>query len=343
MATPFDAKLARSLAAEGTRIEADLIASGQKPVASMIGTGVADCKSVSDFVDRIYPQSVTVAEQSLIGALTSCPQTAPRIRSKVEAAGAQGPVPPRLAMAMIDSEGPASAWSQQEFERLFDSLPSPTDDASVKEAPNYAAMYATVAPKVSADIAKSTGAKFLAWLAKMDAVPERNLAVHISTDAMKAAIGADKYSELLRSDVMIGQLVQQASSGPQDITPPVEESASVLEAMKNSGTDQTEALKGLPPSMRAREAAADGFASGNSGDRRSANHYFDIAFTAADESWANRSDEDNLAPLIQEVCEAAAQVDPVAALSRAQRLQDPTEQAIGMLAVARVVSSKDLK
>jgi hypothetical protein len=41
--------------------------------------------------------------------------------------------------------------------------------------------------------------------------------------------------------------------------------------------------------------------------------------------------------VVQEVSEAAAQVDPVAALQRSERLQDPSAEAISMLAVARVV------
>jgi hypothetical protein len=41
--------------------------------------------------------------------------------------------------------------------------------------------------------------------------------------------------------------------------------------------------------------------------------------------------------VVQEVSEAAAQVDPVQALQRAQGLPHPSAQANGMLAVARVV------
>jgi hypothetical protein len=44
--------------------------------------------------------------------------------------------------------------------------------------------------------------------------------------------------------------------------------------------------------------------------------------------------------VVQEVAEAAAQVDAVDALQRTRRLQDPTAQAIAMLAVARVVASR---
>ena len=45
--------------------------------------------------------------------------------------------------------------------------------------------------------------------------------------------------------------------------------------------------------------------------------------------------------VVEEVSEAAAQVDPVAALRRSQALQDPSAEAISMLAVARVVVGKE--
>jgi len=44
--------------------------------------------------------------------------------------------------------------------------------------------------------------------------------------------------------------------------------------------------------------------------------------------------------VVEEVGEAAANVDAVNALQRAQRLQDPAAQAIAMLAVARVVAAR---
>jgi hypothetical protein len=46
---------------------------------------------------------------------------------------------------------------------------------------------------------------------------------------------------------------------------------------------------------------------------------------------------------VEEVSEAAAHVDAVDALQRAQRLQDPSARAIGMIAVARVVAGGDSK
>jgi hypothetical protein len=121
------------------------------------------------------------------------------------------------------------------------------------------------------------------------------------------------------------------------IPPPEEESVSVLKAMENK-SDRTEELQSMSPSLRAREAAASGFASGSSGDRKRADHYFDIAFSSLDEVWSGRTALKASAPaIVEEVSEAAAQVDPVEALQRSQRLQDPSAEAISMLAVARVV------
>ena len=107
--------------------------------------------------------------------------------------------------------------------------------------------------------------------------------------------------------------------------------------MKTAGTDSSDELSSLPASMRARQAAAHGFAAGTSGNRKLADRYFDVAFSAVDDVWQHRSPDANAPAVIEEVSEAAAQVDAPAALVRAQHLQDPSAQAISMLAVARVV------
>jgi hypothetical protein len=94
-------------------------------------------------------------------------------------------------------------------------------------------------------------------------------------------------------------------------------------------------------SVQARNAAASGYASSTSGDRKAAEHYFDMAFASLDEVWAQRDKAGtNATAVVQEVSETAAQVDPVAALRRAQQLQDASAEAIAMLAVARVVLAK---
>jgi hypothetical protein len=60
-----------------------------------------------------------------------------------------------------------------------------------------------------------------------------------------------------------------------------------------------------------------------------------------DEVWANRASSNVNAPeVVQEVSDAAAQVDPMAALERSQKLQNRSAEAISMLAVARVVEGR---
>ena len=63
-----------------------------------------------------------------------------------------------------------------------------------------------------------------------------------------------------------------------------------------------------------------------------------MAFAAVDEVWGARTPEQNAAAVVQEVSEAAAQIDSVNALTRAQKLRESSAQAIAMLAVARVVA-----
>jgi hypothetical protein len=318
------------------RIEAELIAAGVTPVTSLLASGYADCNAASDFVERLAAENVVAAEQSLIGAVTSCPKTVPVAQQKLEAALEKNAVAPRALLAVIERVGAKNAWSQQQFEKMFSSLPSDADKAK-QEAPNYAAMYARMAPEVEKDVARSTGMKFLTWLSKLDKSGERNLAVNISTEAMKGALGDKAYEEALSSDVVAKQVAQSAGEGGE-IERPEEESVSVLKAMDSAGSDRTEELAKLPPSLRAREAAASGFATGTSKNPKMAERYFDMAFAAADEVWKSRAESGNAPAVVEEVSEAAAQVNPVSALQRAQKLEDPTAQAIGMLAVARVVA-----
>jgi hypothetical protein len=162
------------------------------------------------------------------------------------------------------------------------------------------------------------------------------VAVTITTNSLSNVLGPEGYQELLRSDAKIQQLANGADQGATLPQPTEEEDAGVMQA-ENSG-DRTGDLQAMSPTQRARNAAASGFSSGTSGDRKMADHYFDIAFASLDQVWADRAKSGVSAPeVVQEVSEAAAQVDPVAALQRTQQLQDPTAEAIGMLAVARVV------
>jgi hypothetical protein len=218
---------------------------------------------------------------------------------------------------------------------MFASLPADAT-AYTTEAPNYAAMFARAAHEMDKEAVKGAGTKFLLWLAKLPDSPQRSVAVNLTTGVLTDRVGAASYQEVLRSDVMIQQLVSNSNQNAV-LPPPADDSVSVLRAMSQSG-DRTDELNSMSPVTRAREAAASGFASGTAGDRKMADHYFDLAFWSVEEVWSDRSSLSANAPdVVQEVSEAAAQIDPIAALQRSERLQDPSAEAISMLAVARVV------
>lgn len=339
-------KLTAKLAGEAVQIESGLIAAGQTPVASVVATGYATCPEVVDFVQRLNPTAVAAAEQSLIGAISKCPsQTLELVSTRVDVATQQGVFAPRLLMALMNKQGRTSAWSQSHFVSMFGSLPS-TDTKNIQEeAPNFAAMFANMAPEVEKDAAGKAGLKLLIWLGKLEG-QERNLAVNITTSSLKKVFGQDGYDQLLQKDVMAAQVAKTAGA-PGHIARGQEESASPLEASNAGKSGSEDDLKGLPPSLRARQAAANGFVAGKS-DKKAAEKYFDIAFSAADEAWAKRNLGQvdygkRAASLIEEVSEAAALIDPTDALNRAQRMQESSAQAIGMIAVARVVMTKDLR
>ncbi len=336
---PIDQKLTQQFAKEGTAIETKLVAEGQKPAVSMLAGGHVDCGAAATFVQTLPAASVIDAEQSLLGAITNCPaQVNAGVKAKLDAAVSQGVVAGRPMMALMESEGLKSEWSRTMFAKMFASLPA--DAASnTSEAPNYAAMFAQGAPVMDKDAVKTAGAKFLLWLAKLADSPQRSVAVNLTSGVLSDTLGATAYQELLRSDPMIQQTVSGADRNAMMPTPEEEESVSVLQAVDNANAgDRTQELNNMPAAERAREAAASGYASGSSGDRRLADHYFDIAFASVDEVWSNRASAKADAPeVVQEVSEAAAQVDPMAALKRSQGLQDPSAEAISMLAVARVV------
>ena len=329
---PVAPKLARRLAGEGVRLEAELINSGITPAVSMLAAGQVDCAAAVRFVDSIPPAALARAEDSLVSAITLCPKhVADPARVKLETALADGVIAARPLMALMDLSGVKSRWSQTQFAKMFASLPDEPGEAT-----NFAAMFVRVAPEMDKDIARDAGVKFLEWLSKQEQTGERNLAVTMTTDTLKAALGQKAYDEALSSNVVAQSLARTAGQ-PGEIEHPEEENVSVLEAMGNTGHDRREAIRELPASRRAREAAAHGFASGTNGDRKMAERYFDVAFSAVNEVWAERSPQTDAPAVVEEVSEAAAHVDAVAALQRAQRLQDPSAQAISMLAVARVV------
>ena len=337
--SPIDHKLALQYAKEGVRIEAELIRSGQTPAVSIMATGDVDCASAVEFAQTVPATAVVQAEQSLIGAITSCRQALVPAQQKLETALNQGIVAPRGLLAAMEKLGVTTAWSQSTFEKMFSSLPSDAV-ANKAEAPNYAAMYDRMAPELDKDIAKSSGLKLLDWLSKVPESGERMVAINISTDAMKKALGDKAYGEALSSDV-VAQQTAGLAGGEGEVEHPQEETVSILEAMNNSSADQTDALRQMPPSLRARQAAADGFASGSDGHAKMADRYFDIAYSALEDVWSHRADSGMDAPaVVEEVNEAAAQVNPLTALQRAQKLSDPSAQAISMLAVARTVVGK---
>ncbi|HSK43735.1 MAG TPA: hypothetical protein VLA83_07600 [Candidatus Binatia bacterium] len=335
--SPIDKKMARGFWNEGARIESDLVRIGQTPTISMMSSGLADCTAALNFVENLPDSAVLRAEQSLIGAVTSCPkQTLDPVSRKLDAGLEKRIVASRALMSVMSALGESSPWSQQHFAKMFDALPDPKENAA--EGENLAAMYMQMSGSVSKDIAAKSGLQLLTWLGKVDDSPLRTLSITITTEAMQKALGAEGYKKALESDVVANTTVQNAGQ-QREIERPQPESVSILSAMDSGGTDQTERLRGLPPSQRAREAAASGFATGTSGNKQQASKYFDMAFSAVDEVWDARTPEQNAAAVVQEISEAAAQVDSLNALSRAQKLRDSSAQAIAMLAVARVVAS----
>ena len=156
------------------------------------------------------------------------------------------------------------------------------------------------------------------------------------TGSLSNVLGKDGYAELLRSDLMAQQDANSAGKDTDLLRR--KRSRFLCFAPWTTRVTAPTSCKSMPPSLRAREAAASGFASGTLGDRKLADHYFDIAFSSLDEVWSDRASLKTSAPaVVEEVSEAAAQVDPVEALQRSERLQDPSAEAISMLAVAQVV------
>lgn len=339
---PIDQKLAKNLWREGVRIESELVRLGQTPAVSLMANGQTDCASAQSFIENLPEAAVPAAEQSIIGALTSCPkQTMDLVARKLDAAMEQKMAAPRALMAAIQVAGTKTPWAQTHFQKMFSSLPDANENAG--DAEDFAAMYARMATEVDKDAAKKTGLQLLEWLSKLDDSGTRTLGINIASGAMKQALGEQGFQDALSGDVVAGSAVQNAqNSGTTGFDRPPVESASVLQAMDNNGTDQSDRLRDLPASQRAREAAAHGFAAGTSGDKGQAGKYFDMAFAAVDEVWDARTPEQNAAAVVQEVSEAAAQIDSVNALTRAQKLRESSAQAIAMLAVARVVAGAGL-
>jgi hypothetical protein len=336
---PIRPAMSVSFSREGLRIEQELIQQGKTPAASMLDSGGVDCSSVKILVENVPAANVDFAEQSLVGAVSKCDSAVATVRQLLEAGFEKGRVAPRATLAVMERVGVKAPWSQQAFERLFASLPGEAN-AFRQQAADFATTFTRMATEVDKAAAGQAGLRLLAWLGKMEASADRNLAVNATIGSLKELFGDKGFGDLLASDVMARQVAQTAGQ-PGQMTHPPEESASVLAAISRRGGDRTDELNAMPPSLRAREAAASGFASGTAdANRKDAAHYFDIAFSALNDAWDNRANLRDVHAVVQEVAEAAAQIDAVDALQRTRRLQDPTAQAIGMLAVARVVASR---
>jgi hypothetical protein len=337
--TPIRPALARSYSREGLRVEQDLIQRGEQPATSMLNSGPVDCKAVQTLVESIPAQRVDAAETTLVAAIGACPAVSSSAQKLIDGGLDEKKLAPRATLALMEQAGLHSAWSQDKFEKLFNSLPP--DAAKLQlEAPNLAAMYARASSEVDHDVAKKTGLRLLLWLGKLENSGDRTVAVNVTTGAMKQVLGAKDYEDALASDVIARQVAQSAG-GEGEISHPMDESVSVLKAMQSANEDRMQQLETLPPSQRAREASASGFASGTGGDHKLASRYFDLAFSSLNQMWSNRDTVRNAPAVVQEVSEAAAQVDSLDALRRARGLDDPTAQAIGMISVARVVASRE--
>jgi hypothetical protein len=337
--SPIRPALARTYSREGLRIEQDLIQRGEQPAVSMLNTGPVDCKSVQSLVESITAQRVESAEPTLVAAIAACPAVASAAQKLIQRGLDDKNLAPRATLALMEQAGLHSPWSQETFEKLFNTLPAKAAPLQ-HEAPNLAAMYARVASQVNREVAKGTGLRLLLWLGKLDTSGDRTVAVNVTTGAMKEVLGDKEYDDALASDITARQIAQSAG-GEGEISQPMEESVSVLKAMQSANEDRIQQLEALPPSQRAREASASGFASGTGGDRKLAARYFDLAFTSLNQVWSDRATIRNAPAVVQEVSEAAAQVDSMDALRRARGLEDSTAQAIGMISVARVVASRE--
>lgn len=336
--TPIRPAMARQFSREGLRIERETIQRGEAPPTSMIAAGPVECSAVSSFAENIPATRVDAAEATLIAAIGHCPRVLQTVQRLITDGLSKRVIAPRLTMAAVDMAGARNEWSEQTVGTLFALLPPATHSAA-GEAPDLAAMYSQVAGEMSVETVTRSGVELLAWLANLSPSKQRNLAVNIATGAMMERLGEEAYKRALATDVAALQAAgTSGQAGEVEVAP--EESVSVLRAMQSADVDRSDDLAKMTPSLRAREAAASGFAAGSEGNGRLAQHYFDIAFMAVEDVWSGRSRQKDAADVVQEVSEAAAQVDPINALQRSQRLQDPAAQAIGMIAVARVVANR---
>jgi hypothetical protein len=332
-------KMKKSLAREGMDVEARLIASGQQPQVSMVESGLVDCTAISGLIDAVRPEAMLAADRTITSAVTACPRQAlTPIEQKLSDALQHGGAPPRALMAAMQAAGAKSNWTLQQFDAVFSNLPDAKESNSADQAPILALIYEQFAASVDAATARSAGAKLLTWLGKMEASPERVQAATTTATAMKKVLGEQRFQEVLESDPVANQAAQLAGQ-PMEMSAPEEDEHVAVGGLDVKG-DHSAELQDYPAPRRAREAAAYGFAAGNGGDKELAQRYFEIAYGAINEVWTDRLPGLNVAALIEEVSQAAASVDPVSALKQAESLEQTSARAIGMLAVAQTVLTR---
>lgn len=333
-----DPRLARQLAHQGAQLEGAMIARGETPELSLFGTGLVDCPTIAQFVQSLPANAADRAQDQLSGAVQFCgKQLTEPVQMKLTQALDNGVIAPRPILQLADAAGPNSRWAQATFNKLFSSLPSDTKNGGTL-AGDLAQVFTRLAPEVDRDAAQKAGLSFLDWLGKLDAGSERDAAISTVAETLKKSLGDEAYNRALEEDPMARQAAQLGANGPGEApgTPAGDPEA---ELNAKLGTDDLAALAKLPAKERARAAAAHGFDAGTGGDRNLADRYFDVAYDALNEVWTDGSGE--AAAVVSEVNDAAAQVNAVVALRRAQALRDAGAQAIGMISVARVVASHD--
>ncbi len=327
----------KKLAREGIELESRLISSGEKPQVSMVEAGFVDCAAVSELVDAVRPEGMQAADRTVAAAVTQCPkQTLEAAERKLSDTLQHGSPAPLSLLATMRAAGAKSNWTLQQFDSVFSNLPDPKTSAA--QAPLFASLYENFSGSVDTASARNAGAKLMVWIGKMETGPERVQAATTAVRAVKKVVGVQRFQEIVESDPIAAQAAQLAGQ-PAQMPLPVEEQQVEVGRLDLKG-DHAGELEKEPAPRRAREAAGYGFAAANSGDKQLAERYFDIAFGALNDVWSNRLPGTNVAGIVNEVSQAAANVDPVAALQHAQHLQESSAQAISMLAVADTVVNR---
>lgn len=332
-------ELASKLADEGVQLEGQMIRTGVKPEQSMFDTGLATCKFSAELLQSVPPQLVFSAEQQIIGLITTCrdSRTLSAAQQKLQAAGEDNVIAPRAVMSAIDATGPASDWSKRIFAQTFSNLRAASGLET--EADAVGEIYSQFAPSMPRELVVSSGLQALEWLANIKEGAKRTVAINMITDAMHQALGDEKYKAALASDGAASQAAQLSGQAIPDDNIEDGQQVSAMQIMSTGAKPDTSSLAKLPPARRAREFAAYGFAAASGGDASGASEDFDQAFDALQDLWNSDSSNSDAVPVLDEVVQAAAHINVVQTLSRAQALPDPTAQALAMLTVAQVVQA----